>query len=427
MLHDHRSNKISFAPVGKELDKLVDDQAEEAEKTRHLPSPIYGYQYEVTFTNIQYNKKYAELELMTADTNTDIRNKVYELSFTQHKAMVGKKRGISAGLAHNANASKYVWLRTSSSDDDLNMFSAATASDIIGTVVTIAKEFEKDQKPRGIIFGSKVTANPARGRIYKMLAKRTAAAVGGTVIDINARYDMKDGGIVWLDKQNPFVLPGLPIKEDYGAVLFEPQRRTSKKAPEKNTKDEEELWNALQQHYFGGRDAALAKELPTLLASKKKHDDVLSVPSKHEYAYRLLSDMTANDLMKLFRVKVGATGKGTTSGGTYTNKKYGVSSWTVDLGIMPALLKDFGGTMYDRNTDAYHVMLVSKLGNNRDAFIMNPNAYHEIPTMAGQFSYQQEIISIDSVKIYKAVYCNKKEFGGDPVVILDWLTRMAAK
>ena len=51
----------------------------------------------------------------------------------------------------------------------------------------------------------------------------------------------------------------------------------------------------------------------------------------------------------------------------------------------------------------------------------------EIPTMAGQFSYQQEIISIDSVKIYKAVYCNKKEFGGDPVVILDWLTRMAAK
>lgn len=85
------------------------------------------------------------------------------------------------------------------------MFSAATASDIIGTVVTIAKQFEKDQKPRGIIFGSKVTANPARGRIYKMLAKRTATAVGATLIDIDARYDMKQGGIVWLDKQNPFV------------------------------------------------------------------------------------------------------------------------------------------------------------------------------------------------------------------------------
>ena len=205
MLHDHRSNKISFAPVGKELDKLVEDQAEEAEKTGHLPPVIRGYVYEVTFTNIQYDKKYAELELMTAGTDIDIRNKVYELSFSQHKAMVGKKRGISAGLAYNANASKYVWLRTSSSDDDLNMFSAATASDIIGTVVTIAKQFEKDQKPRGIIFGSKVTANPARGRIYKMLAKRTATAVGATLIDIDARYDMKQGGIVWLDKQNPFV------------------------------------------------------------------------------------------------------------------------------------------------------------------------------------------------------------------------------
>ena len=205
MLHDHRSNKISFAPVGKELDKFVEDQAEEAEKTRHLPPVIYGYQYEVTFTNIQYKKEYAELELMTMGTKTDIRNEVYELSFVQHKAMVMKKKGISAGLAYNANASKHFWARTSSSDDDLNMFSAATASDIIGTVVTIAKEFEKDQKPRGIIFGSKVTANPARGRIYKMLAKRTAAAVGATLIDIDARYDMKQGGIVWLDKQNPFV------------------------------------------------------------------------------------------------------------------------------------------------------------------------------------------------------------------------------
>ena len=125
-------------------------------------------------------------------------------SFSQHKAMVRKKKGISAGLAYNANASKYFWHRTSSSDDDLNMFSAALASDIIGTVVTIAKEFEKDQKPRGIIFGTKLDANPARGRIYKMLAKRTAAAVGATVIDIDARENMKQGGIVWLDKQNPF-------------------------------------------------------------------------------------------------------------------------------------------------------------------------------------------------------------------------------
>lgn len=91
MLHDHRSDKISFAPVGKELDKLVDDKAEEAEKTRRLPPVIRGYVYEVTFTNIQYDKKYAELELMTAGTDIDIRNKVYELSFSQHKAMVGKR------------------------------------------------------------------------------------------------------------------------------------------------------------------------------------------------------------------------------------------------------------------------------------------------------------------------------------------------
>jgi hypothetical protein len=204
MLHDHRSNKISFAPVGKELDKFVDDQAEEAEKTRHLPPAIYGYQYEVTFTNIQYDKQYAELELMTMGTKTDIRNEVYELSFVQHKAIVTKKKGISAGLAYNANASKYFWTRTSSSDDDLNMFSAATASDIIGTVVAIAKQFVKDKDPRGIIFGTKLNANPARGRIYKMLAKRTAAAIGGTLIDIDARENMKQGGIVWLDKTNPF-------------------------------------------------------------------------------------------------------------------------------------------------------------------------------------------------------------------------------
>jgi len=197
MIRDHRNNKVSFAPVGKELDKFVED----------LPLTqwaLLGYQYEVTFTNIQYDKQYAELELMTMGTKTDIRNEVYELSFVQHKAMVVKKKGISAGLAYNANASKYGWSRTSSSDDDLNMFSAATASDIIGTVVAIAKQFVKDKDPRGIIFGTKLNANPARRRIYKMLAKRTAAAIGATLIDIDAHENMKQGGIVWLDKTNPF-------------------------------------------------------------------------------------------------------------------------------------------------------------------------------------------------------------------------------
>jgi hypothetical protein len=77
---------------------------------------------------------------------------------------------------------------------------------IINSVAEAAKRFVAEARPRGIVIGTKAKANPARGRIYKALARRAATATKGTVYDIAAgRGDMAAPAIVWFDKgKNPF-------------------------------------------------------------------------------------------------------------------------------------------------------------------------------------------------------------------------------
>jgi nucleoside diphosphate kinase len=82
---------------------------------------------------------------------------------------------------------------------------------ILGAVTDIAVDFVKQKKPRGIILGTKETANPARGRIYKMLARSASKNTGGVVHEIdNPRTGMANGVMVWFDDDNPFRLLGFP-------------------------------------------------------------------------------------------------------------------------------------------------------------------------------------------------------------------------
>lgn len=217
------------------------------------------------------------------------------------------------------------------------------------------------------------------------------------------------------------------LKEDYGNILFAPERTDAVQPPEKNTKDEEDAWEAFQKHYFGGRDAALVKELPKLIAAQKagKHADILRVPKSYKYAYRLMSDLPVDIMKSNFNISVSGN-RGIVRGGTYTNIRNVVSSWTVDLAALPKLVEDFGGNMYRRNKESYHILAIADLERSRNSFFMNPDKYTNIPRLAGQFSYQREIISYKPVKMLKTIFCNKDEFGGDDRIITQWLMDQVA-
>jgi hypothetical protein len=218
------------------------------------------------------------------------------------------------------------------------------------------------------------------------------------------------------------------LSEDFGKVLFAPNRKDVAQPPEKNTPEEDAAWEAFQKHYIGGKDADLVRNLPKILAAMKRgeHKEFLEVPKKYKFAYRLMADLPISVMRNTFGITIDAkSGKrGVVRGGTYTNERNIVSSWTVDTAVMPALLKDFG-SLYRRNKDSFHVLMVCDISRQRDSFIINPDKYHDVPQMAGQFSYQKEIISHKPIKVLKTVFCDKDEFGGSDSQILDWLISQA--
>ena len=94
--------------------------------------------------------------------------------------------------------------------------------------------------------------------------------------------------------------------EDFGKVLFAPDRTDTPKPTEKNTSREQETWEAFKKHYIGGRDADLKKALPALLDAKRKglYKEFLDVPSNYKYAYRLMADMTVDIAKKALGVTI---------------------------------------------------------------------------------------------------------------------------
>ena len=77
----------------------------------------------------------------------------------------------------------YVFNSDMGTDDDVNLFDAGTVSTIMATIMQISRDFDKQSKPKAVVFGTKETANPARAKIYTMLAKRMAKELGGEYIE----------------------------------------------------------------------------------------------------------------------------------------------------------------------------------------------------------------------------------------------------
>lgn len=216
------------------------------------------------------------------------------------------------------------------------------------------------------------------------------------------------------------------IRENFGKVLFAPDRKDIAPPAEPNTRDEQEAWEAFKKHYIGGKDGDLVRALPDILAAKRKglYREFLEVPSTYKYAYRLMSDMTVPLMQSALNIRVNPSDrKGIVSGGKYVPRaNTPVSSWTVEASVVPRLLQDFG-SLYRKNAASYHVMLVAQIASNKDGFIINPDKYDDVPDMAGQFSYQREIISVKDIKLQRVIYCDKDEFNKNDKQIVDWLLR----
>ena len=157
---------------------------------------------------ITTSKEYAELELMS---DGDIRKGVWELDFAMRQASLELQT-----IGRPSVTGRYYWSWDEGTDEDVNQFSGADAAMILGAVTDAAKDFVKTKKPRGIILGTKETANPARGRIYKMLARSAAREMGGEVVEVgNPRERMANGVVVWFDRENPFRILDYPYEQNH--------------------------------------------------------------------------------------------------------------------------------------------------------------------------------------------------------------------
>lgn len=215
------------------------------------------------------------------------------------------------------------------------------------------------------------------------------------------------------------------LRENYGQTLFAPDRKDVSQPPEPNTPSEEEAWNAFRAHYMGGRDNNLIANLPEILAAKRsgKYRDFLDVPNRYKFAYRLIADVPSEIMKSKFGFapkKESDLANGVISGGVYDASIKQVSSWTVDLAALPQLVKDFKG-LYRKHQHSYHILLLAKLSDNKNSFLINPDKYQIAPELAGKFSYQKEIISYAPVKLWKTVYCDKNAFDGNDMTVVEWL------
>jgi len=165
------------------------------------------YKYVVDFTEIWLLKGYEEFALFYGIGD---QSDIYELGFERRLVELDRlpPRPRLAGSAANKKISRYYWrsLDIDGTDEDLNWLGAGEAAAVIGTVVEAAKRFVSKHRPRGVVIGTKKEANPARGRIYKALARKAAAVTRGTVYDLGmARGDMAAPTIIWFRKRDdPF-------------------------------------------------------------------------------------------------------------------------------------------------------------------------------------------------------------------------------
>ena len=198
LVHEKDGRLLPVPRGGAALDKWVDENY-------NGTTPLV-YMYIVDFTEIWLMKGYEEFALFYGVTD---QSDIYELGFERRPVELRRRRPQPVPVGSKPkDHGTYLWSSVPhmATDEDLNWLGAGEAAAVIGTVVEAAKRFVRKHRPRGVVIGTKKEANPARGRIYKALARKAAAVTRGTVYDLGmARGDMAAPAMVWFRKRDdPF-------------------------------------------------------------------------------------------------------------------------------------------------------------------------------------------------------------------------------
>ena len=208
----HKGGRLTPVPDrGSELTQWVEKelgvtpQSHEDHKQKFYSRKAGVFVYSVEFTPlVQIRNEYPEFLLFYGLEPDGI----YELSFSRRSTSLERMppRPYPVGTKPKDISAFYWKFDDGGSDEDLNWLDTGGAAAVLGAVVDAAREFVKANDPvRGIIIGTKTSANPARGRIYKALARKAAGAVGGKVHELDfAREGMAASTVIWLDKQHKF-------------------------------------------------------------------------------------------------------------------------------------------------------------------------------------------------------------------------------
>lgn len=192
----------------------------------------------------------------------------------------------------------------------------------------------------------------------------------------------------------------------FGEHLFGYERSLPSEAdPELNTDEEDDLADAMRNHYTGEM-AALTPWISQLadLESRGLYTDVLSPPMGAKYAYRMMNNVGRDVLAKILgrEPQSGPTdGLHEEPGGTFLPSRVGGRphySWTIDYGMFEKMLEDWG-TLTDESAlrrsgeTQFLVFLRAPIAGNR--FLLNPGATEPL---ADDYAYQDEVLSVGPIK-----------------------------
>lgn len=199
----------------------------------------------------------------------------------------------------------------------------------------------------------------------------------------------------------------------FGKYLFgQMRKKPNPRNPEQDTKPEIDLKYDLINHYNGEpQDLEPWIDIIDKLEREGEYTDVLKVPSKYKYAYRVMGNVALQTLRDILGYEptdyeAGVIYEEDIAGGTFSPREREHYSWTVDYNAFKEMQYDWGNlSAFQYQKNEFLVFLRAPIKGNGNRFLLNPD---ETKPIAGKYAYQKEIISVGSVKCDHIWYIPQK-------------------
>lgn len=190
-------------------------------------------------------------------------------------------------------------------------------------------------------------------------------------------------------------------EKPFGDILFGDARNL----PEKDIQPEKNLSRGLADHYSGEKSHSAIDTLDKL-EKQGLYTDILSVPKEYQYAYRVLTNLSAREVNKFIGgsiediLNVERREVQEISGNfTYEPQSKNHSSWTASIDGLRYI-----STWTNAHMDTYIVILKAPIHSGGNRFIMNPDVTPELEFVSGEYEWEKEVISIGNVSCSKLWY-----------------------